>query len=149
MRRRASTGSRACSRPERPISRPPRRHPWRRAGRPLSRPAAHRPTDLLDRPDDEVGAAAAASRAARPAALTEVSEWAVDEVMAAMGLTSRAAGQLLSESITLVEQLPATLAALETGTISWAHVRAMVDWVAYLDDEISPDGDRFLRHAAA
>lgn len=34
-----------------------------------------RPADLFDRPDDEVGAAAAASRAARPAALTDVSEW--------------------------------------------------------------------------
>jgi len=49
--------------------------------------AAARPAALLDRPDEEVGAAAAASRAARPAALTEVSEWAVDEVMVAFGLT--------------------------------------------------------------
>src|SRR5690349_3914052 len=39
--------------------------------------AAARPASVLDRPDDEVGAAAAASRAARPAPLTEVSEWAV------------------------------------------------------------------------
>ena len=51
--------------------------------------AAARPAALLDRPDDEVGAAAAASRAARPAALTEVSEWAVDEVMVALSLSSR------------------------------------------------------------
>ena len=77
--------------------------------------AAHRPADVLDRPDDEVGAAAAASRAARPPGLTDVSEWAVDEVMATLSLPSRAASQLLSESIRLVEQLPASLAALEAG----------------------------------
>lgn len=98
--------------------------------------AACRPADELDRPDDEVGAAAAASRAARPSALTEVSEWAVDEVMATLRLPSRTAGVLLSESISLVERLPATLAALDAGVISWAHVRVMVDWVADLDDEI-------------
>ena len=100
--------------------------------------AARRPADLMDRPDDEVGAAAAASRAARPSALTDVSEWAVDEVMATLSLPSRTAGMLLSESIILVEQLPGTLAALEAGVISWAHVRVMVDWVAGLDDELRP-----------
>ena len=82
--------------------------------------AAARPAALLDRPDDEVGAAAAASRAARPAALTAVSEWAVDEVMVALGLSSRAAAGLLADSVTLDERLPATLAALEAGRISWA-----------------------------
>ena len=43
--------------------------------------AVSRPAAVLDRPDGEVGAAAAASRAARPAVLTKVSEWAVDEVI--------------------------------------------------------------------
>ena len=52
--------------------------------------AAARPAAVLDRPDGEVGAAAAASRAARPAVLTKVSEWAVDEVMVALGLSSGA-----------------------------------------------------------
>ncbi|MGZ4538142.1 MAG: hypothetical protein ACXVXS_03435, partial [Blastococcus sp.] len=47
-----------------------------------------RPAVIMDRPDDEVGAAAAVSRAARPAVLTEVSEWAVDEVMAAFALSA-------------------------------------------------------------
>ncbi|HEV7189049.1 MAG TPA: hypothetical protein VGN28_14235, partial [Blastococcus sp.] len=41
--------------------------------------AALRPAGALDRPDGQVGSAAAASRAARPAALTKVSERAVDE----------------------------------------------------------------------
>ena len=98
--------------------------------------AAHRPADVLDRPDDEVGAAAAASRAARPPALTDVSEWAVDEVMARLSLPSRTAGLLLSESIRLVEQLPATLAALEAGSISWAHARVLVDQLGDLSEEL-------------
>ncbi|MGZ4648427.1 MAG: hypothetical protein ACXVYC_19135 [Blastococcus sp.] len=66
--------------------------------------ARSRPAAVLDRPDDEIGAAAAASRAARPAVLTEVSEWAVDEVMAAFALSSAAAGQLLADAVTLTER---------------------------------------------
>ncbi|MFP5370599.1 MAG: DUF222 domain-containing protein [Actinomycetes bacterium] len=97
--------------------------------------AAARPAAVLDRPAAEVGAAAAASRAARPAALRAVSEWAVDEVMAALGLSSAAASRLLVESVTLVEQLPATLGALEAGTISWAHVRMLVEVLAPLTDD--------------
>ena len=62
--------------------------------------AAARPAAVLDRPDHVVGAAAAASRAARPAALTAVSEWAVDEVMVALGLSAPQAGGLLADSIT-------------------------------------------------
>ena len=96
--------------------------------------AAARPAALLDRPDGEVGAAAAASRAARPAVLTSVSEWAVDEVMAALGLSSPWASRLLAESVSLVEQLPATLAALEAGTISWAHAQMLVEVLAPLSD---------------
>jgi hypothetical protein len=53
--------------------------------------AAARPAAALDRP--EVEATAAASRAA---ALTEVSEWAVDEVMCALGLPSPAASAPLA-----------------------------------------------------
>jgi hypothetical protein len=69
--------------------------------------ARQRPAGVLDRPGEEVGAAAVASRAARPAALTPVSEWAVDEVMVALGLSSAAASRLLTDSITLVQRLPA------------------------------------------
>lgn len=101
--------------------------------------AALRPADLLDRPDEELGAAAAASRSARPSALTDVSEWAVDEVMATLGLSARTAGDLLSVSVTLVALFPATLAALEAGSISWAHARVMVDQLGGLRDELRPD----------
>jgi hypothetical protein len=96
--------------------------------------ARHRPSSMLDRPDDEVGAAAAASRAARPTALTEVSEWAVDEVMAELGLSSQAAAVLLTQSVTLVEQLPATLRSLEQGVISWAHATMLVEVLEPLSD---------------
>ena len=96
--------------------------------------AAARPAAVLDRPDGEVGAAAAASRAARPAVLTAVSEWAVDEVMVALGMSSGPASRLLAESVTLAEQLPATLAALAAGTISPAHARMLVEVLAPVAD---------------
>jgi hypothetical protein len=101
--------------------------------------AALRPAGELDRPDDEVGAAAAASRAARPATLTKVSEWAVDEVMLALGLSSQAATALLAESIVLAEQLPATVDALEEGRISWRHAQAMAEIVGPVKDEVRAD----------
>ena len=94
--------------------------------------AAARPAAVLDRPDGEVGAAAAASRAARPAVLTTVSKWAVDEVMVALGLSSPAAARQLADSVALTQQLPATLAALEAGTISWAHAQMLVEVLAPL-----------------
>jgi hypothetical protein len=93
-----------------------------------SRPAS------LDRTDQEVGAAAAATRASRPEALTPVSEWAVDEVAVALSLSGPAAAQLLTESLLLVQRLPGTLDALAEGRLSWGHVRVMTDLVAPLAD---------------
>src|SRR4051812_20827286 len=89
--------------------------------------ARSRPRAMFDRVPGEPGAASAASIAARPAALTEVSEWAVDEAAATLGVSGRAASMLLIDAITLVEDLPATLAALSAGDISPAHARAMVE----------------------
>lgn len=89
--------------------------------------ARDRPTAMFDRAPGERGAASAASVAARPSALTEVSEWAVDEVAATLCISGRAASLVLAEAITQVEALPATLAALECGDISPAHARAMVE----------------------
>jgi len=96
--------------------------------------AARRPAAVLDRPDEEVGAAAAASRAARPRVLTAVSEWAADEVAAALALSGPAAATLLTESVILVEQLPGTLAALEAGVIGWAHARMLTEVLSLLTD---------------
>jgi hypothetical protein len=92
----------------------------------------------LDRPDTEIGAAAARTRAARPAALSEVSEWAVDEVAVALRLTSTAASAMLVDSVLLTERLPATLAALRGGRVSWRHAQVMTDLVARLSDELRP-----------
>src|SRR3954454_19681614 len=94
--------------------------------------ARQRPAAVLDRPEQEVGAAAAASRAARPQVLTEVSEWAIDEVSVALRLPARTAAGLLAEALTLVEQLPATLAALEAGVIGPAHARLLDEFRAPL-----------------
>jgi hypothetical protein len=99
--------------------------------------AYSRPSSL-DRPDAEIGAAAAETRAARPTALIAVSEWAVDEVAVALQLTSSAASDLLVDSLLLTERLPATLTALREGRLSWAHVRVMTDLVARLSDELRP-----------
>jgi hypothetical protein len=89
--------------------------------------ARSRPAALFDRAPGERGAASAASIAARPAALTEVSEWAVDEAAATLGVSGRVASLMLVDAVTLVEGLPATLAALSAGDISPAHARAMVE----------------------
>ncbi|WP_448614828.1 DUF222 domain-containing protein [Modestobacter sp. URMC 112] len=95
-----------------------------------SRPAS------LDRPDAEVGAAAVASRAARPTVLGAVSEWAVDEVAVALSMTGAAASRLLAESLQLVDRLPGTLAALEAGEIHWAHAQVLCDLVTPLPDPV-------------
>ena len=97
--------------------------------------AACRPAALLDRPDPEVGTAAAASRAARPAALTAVNEWAVDEVAAALALSGPAAQGLLVDAVTLVERMPATLAALESGRVDWPKARMLAEVLAPLTDD--------------
>jgi hypothetical protein len=89
--------------------------------------ARSRPAAMFDRAPGERGAASAASVAARPAVLTEVSEWAVDEAAATLGMSGRAASLELVDALTLVEGLPATLAALDAGEISPAHARAMVE----------------------
>jgi len=89
--------------------------------------ARNRPAAMFDRVPGERGAASAASVAARPAALTEVSEWAVDEAAAALRVSGRTASMQLVDAITLVEGLPATLAALGVGDISPAHARVMVE----------------------
>jgi hypothetical protein len=89
--------------------------------------ARSRPAAMFDRAPGDRGAASAASRASRPAALTEVSEWAVDEAAATLGISARAASLMLVDAVTLVEGLPATLAALSAGDISPAHARVMVE----------------------
>ncbi|HEX7201866.1 MAG TPA: DUF222 domain-containing protein, partial [Arthrobacter sp.] len=57
----------------------------------------------------------------------------VAEVGCALVIGDRAAGALLAESHALTTSLPRTLAALGSGTISWAHAREMVNQTVGLD----------------
>lgn len=97
--------------------------------------ARFRPQRQFDRQPGERGAMSAASRAARPEALSEVSEWAADEVALALRIGGPAASGRLSDALTLVERLPATLALLDEGLISWEHARQMVAQVGPVADD--------------
>ncbi|WP_147263066.1 DUF222 domain-containing protein, partial [Geodermatophilus sp. TF02-6] len=102
--------------------------------------ARARPAALVDRQPGERGAMSAATRAARPAALGEVSEWAVDEVAPTLRMSARAATALLEESLVLDERLPLTLNLLSRGELSPAHVRQMISIVGPVaDDELRAD----------
>ncbi|MCD5344172.1 HNH endonuclease [Arthrobacter sp. AK04] len=57
----------------------------------------------------------------------------VAEVGCALVIGDRAAGALLAESHALTTSLPWTLAALQGGSISWAHAREMVNQTVGLD----------------
>ena len=88
-----------------------------------------------DRQPGEKGAASSASRAARPATLVPVSEWAAAEVAARLRLPQRAAQSRLAEAVFLVDRLPATLAALEAGAITTGHARVLVDLLEPVSDD--------------
>jgi hypothetical protein len=97
-----------------------------------------------DRPDTEIGAAAAATRAARPAVLTSVSEWAVDEIATTLAITSATAEAWMVQSLQLVHRLPATLAALEYGRLTWDHATAICQVVSPLDDDLRGEAEARL-----
>ena len=94
-----------------------------------------RPASGFDRAPGELGAASAASRVARPPALEAVSEWAADEVAAKLALSPTEATMLLTDCLVLVEQLPATLTALEQNRIGWEHARVLAQMLAPVSDE--------------
>jgi hypothetical protein len=103
-----------------------------------SRPAS------LDRPESEIGAAAAATRAARPTALLPVSEWAVDEVAVALSLTESSATRLVVRSLQLVERLPGTLAALGRGELTWEHASVLTELIAPLSEDVRDQAEARL-----
>jgi hypothetical protein len=57
----------------------------------------------------------------------------VAEVACVLTVSERAAGALLAESHELTTTLPLTMTALQAGSISWQHARAMVDETSGLD----------------
>ncbi|MPQ98512.1 DUF222 domain-containing protein [Modestobacter sp. I12A-02628] len=88
----------------------------------------------LDRPAGTLGAMSAATRAARPTALQDVSEWAPRELTIALSIGHAAAQRLLEHALLLVDRLPATLVALECGTVHAGHLRVFLEQVAPIDD---------------
>lgn len=90
--------------------------------------AATRPASA-DRPAGEPGAMSEERRAARPAVLSDVSEWAGQELALALEITSQAAETLLERSLTLVHRLPRTLEALESGALHVGHLFPMLERV--------------------
>ncbi|MCO4252612.1 DUF222 domain-containing protein, partial [Pseudarthrobacter sp. MDT3-9] len=71
---------------------------------------------------------------ASPGAPVQAQEMAVTaEIACVLAIGERAASALLNQSQLLTTALPLTLSALQAGTISWQHARAMVDEAATLD----------------
>jgi hypothetical protein len=71
---------------------------------------------------------------AGPDAPVQAQEMAVAaEIGCLLALGSRAAGAFLAASHALCKELPPTLSALQSGTITWQHALAMVDETATLD----------------
>jgi len=88
-----------------------------------------------DRPAGEPGSMSEERRAVRPAVLTDVSEWAGQELALALEISSQAAETLLERSLTLVHRLPCTLEALESGTLHVGHLFPMLERVAPIADD--------------
>ncbi|WP_442545666.1 DUF222 domain-containing protein [Arthrobacter sp. KN11-1C] len=65
--------------------------------------------------------------ASSPAEATAQELALIAEVACVLTVSERTAGALLSDSRTLTTGLPLTLAALQSGTISWQHARIIVD----------------------
>ena len=88
-----------------------------------------------DRPAGQPGSMNEERRAARPAVLSDVSEWAGQELALALELSSQAAETLLERSLTLVHRLPRTLGALESGALHVGHLFPMLERVAPIADD--------------
>ncbi|MGY1751899.1 DUF222 domain-containing protein [Blastococcus sp. SYSU D01042] len=96
----------------------------------VTRPAS------ADRPAGTPGAMGEGRRAARPAVLAEVSEWAGQELALALEISSEAAHTLLERSLVLVHRLPRTLAALESGALHVGHLFPMLERVGPIAEDV-------------
>ncbi|UOY01452.1 HNH endonuclease signature motif containing protein [Blastococcus sp. PRF04-17] len=95
--------------------------------------AATRPASA-DRPPGRPGSMSPDRRAARAAAMADVSEWAAQELVVALSISQKAADELLTRSLTLVHRLPRTLDALESGVLHAGHLWSLLDKVAPVAD---------------
>ncbi|WP_244274317.1 HNH endonuclease signature motif containing protein [Geodermatophilus obscurus] len=96
--------------------------------------AASRPASA-DRPQGAPGAMSAERWAGRADVLRPVSEWATQELVVALSISSGAAEVLLERSLTLVHRLPGTLTALEDGVLHAGHLGPLLDHVAPIADD--------------
>ncbi|SFO37912.1 protein of unknown function [Geodermatophilus obscurus] len=96
--------------------------------------AASRPASV-DRPQGSPGAMSAERWAGRADVLRPVSEWATQELVVALSVSSGAAEVLLERSLTLVHRLPGTLTALEDGVLHAGHLGPLLDHVAPIADD--------------
>ncbi len=69
--------------------------------------------------------------------MPQISEYAVDEVAAALRLSRPAAGSRLQLAVELAGRLPGTAAALAAGVIDVPKTRAVVEAVTALDDGLA------------
>src|SRR6478609_5901983 len=111
--------------------------------------AATRPADA-DRAQGEPGAMSPERWAARPDVLRGVSEWAAQELVIALAISSEAADALLTRSLNLVHRLPGTLAALEAGALHPGHLWPLLEKVAPIaDDQLRAEVEAGLLRWAA
>ncbi len=111
--------------------------------------AASRPASA-DRAPGEPGAMSAERWSVRPELLRPVSEWAAQELSVALSITTNAAETMLERSLTLVQRLPGTLAALEGGALHAGHLFPMLDKVAPIaDDRVRAEVEASLLRWAA
>jgi hypothetical protein len=111
--------------------------------------AATRPA-TADRAQGEPGAMSPERWSARPEVLRPVSEWAGRELMIALSMSAQSADALLTRSLTLVQRLPGTLAALEAGALHPGHLWTMLEKVAPIaDDRIRAEVEAELLRWAA
>ncbi|WP_460549136.1 DUF222 domain-containing protein [Geodermatophilus aquaeductus] len=96
--------------------------------------AATRPASA-DRAQGEPGAMSGERWAARAEVLRPVSEWAAQELVVALSISTEAAEALLERSLTLVHRLPSTLEALEAGVLHPGHLWPLLDKVAPIADD--------------
>jgi PAS domain-containing protein len=111
--------------------------------------AATRPA-AADRAQGEPGAMSPERWSARPEVLRPVSEWAGRELMIALSISAQSADALLTRSLILVQRLPGTLAALESGALHPGHLWTMLEKVAPIaDDRIRAEVEAELLRWAA
>ena len=106
-----------------------------RRARAVAEFAATRPASV-DRQPGQPGCMGADRRASRPEVLSDVSEWAAQELAMALSLSEKAAEDLLQRSLTLVQRLPQTLAALEAGALHPGHLWPLLERLAPVADRV-------------